>query len=66
MIGKLAVLAAILGGVYAFFKLYNRETARVEKKVSEAARREAEQARTVDLELDPESGKYRARDDEQS
>lgn len=63
MIGKLAVLAAILGGVYAFFKLYNRETARVEKKVSEAAKRDAGE-QTINLEKDPETGKYRPRDED--
>lgn len=63
MITKLAVLAAILGAFFLVLKVYNRESARVEKKVSKAAQRKAEEARTVELERDPATGKYRASDD---
>lgn len=63
MITKLAVLAAILGAFFLALKLYNRESARVEKKVARAAKRKAEEAKTVELERDPKTGKYRPSDD---
>ncbi|AXS39539.1 hypothetical protein [Breoghania sp. L-A4] len=64
MIGKLAVLAAILGAFYLALKLYNRESDRVARKLSKAAREKARSG--VDLQRDPVTGKYKpgAGDDE--
>ncbi|MBA5778432.1 hypothetical protein H2509_14980 [Stappia sp. F7233] len=58
----LFVLAALAAGGYILARALRREMARVENRVSEAARKQAETQDVRTLERDPETGRYRPRD----
>lgn len=62
MIGKIGVLVAALAAMYLVSRLISGQGRRVEKTLSKSARK-GEEAPPKTLERDPETGKYRARDD---
>ncbi|MHC5654537.1 hypothetical protein [Stappia sp.] len=61
MVNVIAAASLAIGG-YLLVKAARREMARVERKVSEAARKTAKGEAIPTLERDPETGRYRPKD----
>lgn len=61
MVNAFGIAALALGG-YALVRAVRREMTRVERKVSEAARKDTDGAPPRELVRDPETGRYRPED----
>ncbi|PTW62208.1 hypothetical protein C8N35_101245 [Breoghania corrubedonensis] len=65
MLGKFGVLIVALGVVFLIARVLSEQGRRVERTLSKSARRSQNNAAKT-LVRDPETGKYRARDDREA